>query len=176
MVRKLIVPVLLIAVLMLSGCVGTIHGGGTVSFFEVETGNGPGQPTEASVAVTVNCNDARDMVSSVVHVTDNTNGANFTARLPWTPISALFGGDITTCEEAQAIVDDLGFSLAGGVINSKGQQSGQVVMVVSVSGAAPDECGDLQGVGLQAYGTADVLPGGYYQAAGCLDHGKIVFQ
>jgi hypothetical protein len=168
--------VAVLALVVLAGCVSNIHGGGVIGLFEVGTGNGPGLPGDASVGLTMNCNDGRNMFSSVIHWTDNTNGVNFTARLPWTPVEDLFGGDITTCEQAAAIVDELGASFGGGILNSQGQESGQVVVGVSVPGFRPDVCGDLQLVVIEAIGTADVLPGGSYFAAGCLDHGKIVFQ
>ena len=164
---------LVIAVLALGGCIGTIHGGGVVALFDVDTGLGDGVPTDAHVAVSVTCNNNTDEVRSIIHWTDNTNGANFTARLPSTPISELFPA--ATCEEAAQIVSDQGASFSVGVINSRGQESGEVVIGVSVPGAGPVDCGDLQIVAIQAVGTEDVLPGGFYAAAGCLDHGKISF-
>ena len=165
---------LAIAALSAIGCIGTIHGGGVVSLFDVDTGSGPGVPTDANVAVSVICNDRKDAVLSVIHWTDNANGANFTARLPWTPISELPPGGIETCEEAAAIVNAEGASLALGIINSQGQESGEVFLGVSAPGEAPFDCGDLQGVVIQAFGTQ--LPGGSYFAEGCLDRGKITFQ
>ena len=167
---------LVIAALAVGGCIGTIHGGGVVSLFFVETGLGDGIPTDAEVAVSVTCNDNTDEVRSIIHWTDNTNGANFTARLPWTPISEVLGLGIDTCEEAAAIVSEVGASLSVGVINSRGQESGQVVIGVSAPGAGPVDCGDLQAVAIDADGTEEVLPGGFYNATGCLDHGKISFQ
>lgn len=166
---------LVIAVLALGGCIGTIHGGGVVALFEVTTGLGAGVPTDAHVAVSVNCNNNTDEVRSIIHWTDNTNGANFTARLPSTPISEILGSGADTCEEAAEIVSDQGASLSVGVINSRGQESGEVVIGVSVPGFDPGACGDLQVVAINATGSEDVLPGGSYSAAGCLDHGKISF-
>jgi hypothetical protein len=172
--KKVVVWVVaVLALVVLTGC--GIHGGGVIGLTEVRTGNSPGLPGDASIGLTANCNDGRNMVSSVVHWTDNTNGVNFTARLPWTPIQDVFDG-VSTCEEAAAIVDESGFSVAGGIINSQGQASGEMAVAVSVPGYIPDICGDLQAVELRAIGTEDVLPGGFYYAVGCLDHGKIVFQ
>ena len=166
---------LVIAALAVGGCIGTIHGGGVVSLFDVDTGLGDGIPTDANVAVSVICNDNTDKVRSIIHWTDTTNGANFTALLPWTPISEILDLEVDTCEEAAAIVSEVGASLSVGVINSRGQESGQVVIGVSAPGAGPVDCGDLQVVAIQAVGTEDVLPGGFYAAEGCLDHGKISF-
>jgi hypothetical protein len=168
--------VLVIVALAVTGCIGTIHGGGVVSLFNVDTGLGDGIPTDAEVAISVTCNDNTDEVRSIIHWTDNTNGANFTARLPWTPISEVLGLGIDTCEEAAAIVSEEGASLSVGVINSRGQESGEVIIGVSVPGAGPFNCGDLQAVAIQAFGSEDVLPGGSYFAEGCLDRGKINFQ
>ena len=165
--------VLVIAALVATGC--TMHGGGVVSLFEVVTGLGPGVLTDANVAVSVICNDARDEVRSVIHWTDNANGANFTALLPWTPLSEL-AGPAATCEEAAEIVSAQGASLGVGIINSRGQDSGEAVIGVSVPGFNTEDCGDSQVVVIQAFGNAEVLPGGSYQAAGCLDRGKIRFQ
>ena len=162
---------LVIAALAVVGC--TMHGGGVVALFTVSTGLGAGVPTDANVAVSVNCNGNTNEVRSIIHWTDNTNGANFTARLPSTPISELF--PVATCEEAAAIVSDTGTSLSVGVINSRGQESGDVLIAVSAPGEGAIECGDLQSVGIEATGSEDVLPGGFYSATGCLDHGKISF-
>jgi hypothetical protein len=164
---------LVIATLAVSGC--TMHGGGVVALFTVSTGLGAGVPTDANVAVSVNCNDNTDEMRSIIHWTDNTNGANFTARLPWTPISEVVGSAVATCEEAAEFVSEFGASFSVGVINSRGQESGDVVIGVSVPGFDPGNCGDLQVVGIQATGSEDVLPGGSYNATGCLDHGKISF-
>ena len=166
--------VLVIAALAVGGCIGTIHGGGVVALLDVDTGLGEGVPTDAEVAVSVTCNDNTDEVRSIIHWTDNTNGANFTARLPWTPISEIVGSEAATCEEAAAIVSEQGASFSVGVINSRGQESGAVAIGVTVPGATP-ECGDLQAVIIEAQGTEDVLPGGSYLAVGCLDRGKISF-
>jgi hypothetical protein len=166
---------LAIAALAVVGCIGTIHGGGVVALFNVDTGLGDGVPTDAHVAVSVTCNDNTNEVRSIFHWTDTTNGANFTARLPWTPISEVLGSGIETCEEAAEIVNDAGASLSYGLINSRGQESGEAVIGVSVPGFDSGNCGDLQVVGIEAVGTDDVLPGGSYNATGCLDHGKISF-
>jgi hypothetical protein len=169
---------LVIALLVVSGCIGTIHGGGVVALFDVDTGLGDGVPTDANVAVSVTCNDNTDEVRSIIHWTDTTNGANFTARLPWTPISEITStefGEIDTCEEAAAFVSEFGVSFSVGLINSRGQESGGVVIGVSAPGFGPVDCGALQVVGIQATGSEDVLPGGSYSATGCLDHGKISF-
>lgn len=165
---------LAIAALSAIGCIGTIHGGGVVSLLGVTTGSGPGVPTDANVAVSVICNDRKDAVLSIIHWTDNANGANFTARLPWTPISEIGPAGVDTCEEAAAIVTEVGASFTLGIINSQGQESGQAVLGVSAPGEAPFDCGDLQAVAIQADGTQ--LPGGFYSAEGCLDRGKITFQ
>lgn len=169
--------VVLVIALAVSGCIGTIHGGGVVSLFDVSTGLGAGVPTDANVAVSVTCNNNTNEVRSIIHWTDTTNGANFTARLPSTPISEILGSGVSTCEEAAAIVSAQGASFSVGVINSRGQESGQVVIGVSVPGAGSGagECGDLQTVAIDATGTEDVLPGGSYTAIGCLDRGKISF-
>jgi hypothetical protein len=168
--------VLAIVALTVTGCIGTIHGGGVVALFDVNTGLGEGVPTDANVAVSVICNDNRNEVRSIIHWTDNANGANFTALLPWTPISEVLGLGIDTCEEAAAIVSAEGASFSVGIINSRGQESGTAAIGVSVPGAVPADCGDLQGVVIQATGSVDVLPGGAYFAEGCLDRGKISFQ
>ena len=167
--------VVLVIALAVSGCIGTIHGGGVVSLFDVGTGLGAGVPTDANVAVSVTCNNNTNEVRSIIHWTDNTNGANFTARLPSTPISEISGSAADTCEEAAEIVSAQGASFSVGVINSRGQESGQVVIGVSAPGAGPVDCGDLQVVAIDATGTEDVLPGGSYTAIGCLDRGKISF-
>ena len=164
----------LVIALAASGCIGTIHGGGVVSLFNVDTGLGDGIPTDAEVAISVTCNDNTDEVRSIIHWTDTTNGANFTARLPSTPISEIFGSEADTCEEAAAIVSDIGASFSVGIINSRGQESGTVVIGVTAPGAEP-VCGGLQAVAIDADGTEDVLPGGSYFAGGCLDRGKISF-
>lgn len=165
--------VMLVIAALAVGC--TMHGGGVVALFGVETGLGAGVPTDANVAVSVNCNDNTDELRSIIHWTDNTNGANFTARLPSTPISEVIGSGVDTCEEGAAAVSDTGISLSVGVINSRGQESGEVVIAVSAPGAGATQCGDLQSVAIQAGGSEDVLPGGFYAAEGCLDHGKISF-
>lgn len=72
-------------------------------------------------------------------------------------------------------MDEEGFSLAGGVINSKGQESGSVIMAVGQPGIVP-EGGGLQAVFLEADSMSDILPGGFYGAVSCLNHGKIVFE
>lgn len=163
------------AVTALVGCFGTIHGGGIVEFFAVETGNGPGQPTAASVAVAVTCNDARDQLRATFHLTDNTNGVNFTAQLPWTPVED-FDASVTTCAEAAAFVDAEGFSVVPAIVNAQGQASGQMVAVVTEKGEFPECEGEAQIVALEAIGDPAVLPGGLYAAAGCLVNGNIVFQ
>src|SRR6185503_5197253 len=104
---------LIIAAVAAAGCIGTIHGGGVVTLFQVNTGTGPGVATDANVAVSVICNDRKDAVLSTIHWTDNANGANFTAHLPWTPLSAIPPG-IATCEEAAAIVSEIGASFTVG--------------------------------------------------------------
>jgi hypothetical protein len=162
---------LVIAILAVTGC--TMHGGGVVALFDVDTGLGAGVPTDANVAVSVNCNGNTNEVRSIIHWTDNTNGANFTARLPWTPISELV--PFATCEEAAEFVSNTGTSASVGVINSRGQESGNVEILVSAPGEGATECGDLQSVDIHATGSEDVLPGGSYDAIGCLDHGKISF-
>lgn len=163
------------AALLAIGCIGTIHGGGVVSLYDVETGLGAGVLTDANVAVSVTCNDRKDAVLSTIHWTDNANGANFTAHLPWTPLSEIPEmADVETCEEAAAIVSEVGVSASLGVINTQGQQSGSAVIFVTVPGFAVSECGDLQAVHIEAQGTG--LPGGSYLATGCLDRGKITFQ
>ena len=166
---------LIIAALAAAGCIGTIHGGGVVSLFQVSTGSPsvPGVLTDANVAVSVICNDRKDAVLSTIHWTDNANGANFTAHLPWTPITQLLGA-AATCEEAAAFVSTTGVSVAPGLINSQGQQSGVAGIAVSVPGAGSSDCGALQTVQIHAEGPE--LPGGFYDAIGCLDRGKIVFQ
>ena len=159
---------------VLSGCTGTIHGGGVVAMLEVETGDGLGVPSDVNVAVSATCSDKKDEFRANIHVTDKTNGANFTARLPWTSIEEIFGSGVT-CEDAADFVDEEGFSVAGGIINAQGQESGEAFMYVAKPGIL-DECGDSQTVAIQAYSSDDSLPGGYYAAIGCLDHGKINFQ
>jgi hypothetical protein len=163
--------VLVIAALAAIGCIGTIHGGGVVSLFAVTTGSGPGVLTDANVAVSVVCNDRKDAVLSTIHWTDNANGANFTAHLPWTPISDI--APVDTCEEAEAFVSEFGVSASTGIINSQGQASGFADIGVSAPGAVIG-CGALQRVFIHA--ESPELPGGSYQAEGCLDRGKIVFQ
>jgi len=163
------------AALLAIGCIGTIHGGGVVSLYDVDTGSGPGVLTDANVAVSVICNDRKDAVLSTIHWTDNANGANFTAHLPWTPLAEIPEmANVETCEEAAAIVSEIGVSFSLGLINTQGQQSGAAVIGVTAPGFFPAECGGLQAVHIQADGAG--LPGGYYFATGCLDRGKITFQ
>jgi hypothetical protein len=170
MFRKVIVPFLLIAVFVLSGCTKDIHGGGVVTLFNVLGG----QPGDAAIGLTFLCNDHKDMISGTLHWTDNTNGVSFTARLPWTPVSDIFGG-VTTCEEAAAIADTEGASVNLALINTQGQQTGAAAVGVVEPGLA-EQCGpsvSLVVVEADFDGTGDTLD---YAAAGCLDRGKIVFQ
>jgi hypothetical protein len=159
-----------LALVVLTGC--TTNGGGVVALTEVTTGLGAGVPGDASVALTINCNDARNMVSSVLHWTDTNNGANFTARQPWIPITDF---DFNTCEEAAALRDQFGLSVLLGIINSQGQESGSVDLIVSAPGQVPAVCGDLQRISIRAFSIGGPLPGNIYRAAGCLDHGRILF-
>jgi hypothetical protein len=178
--RKVTFIVAVLALGVLTGCTGTINGGGRVGLQIVQTGLGDGVPTEATVAVSATCNDHKDSFRATLYLTDNDNGANFTARLPWMPVADITEGAFTTCEEAAAFVEANGLSVAGGLINSQGQESGQAVVIVSEPGVGLPEvgnpCEDLQTVVIEAIGTDDVLPGGEYAALGCLDHGKINFQ
>jgi hypothetical protein len=181
--RKITFIVAFLALVGLTGCTGTMNGGGRVTLLEVQTGLGDGVPTEATIAVSATCNDHKDSFRATLHVTDNDNGANFTVRLPWTPVADIADineGDFTTCEEAAAFVEANGFSVAGGLFDPQDDlqdpESGGAAVLVSAPGLAPELCGDLQVVEIEAEGSADVLPGGGYLAAGCLDHGKINFQ
>ncbi len=164
----------LIAVLtlvVLTGC--TMHGGGIVSLSKVGTGKGIGAPTEATIAVSLNCND-KDMVRSNINLVDNTNGVHINAHLKWTPVSEF---NVNSCEDAAAIMEQEGYSLAGGIISSQGQENGVVEVAVGAPGAVSAECGDLQPIYIEAHeDTPDALPGGDYFAYGCLDRGKINFR
>ena len=162
--------VAVLALVVLTGC--TTNGGGVVALIEVTTGLGAGVPGDASVGLTIKCNNARNMVSSVIHWTDNNNEANFTARLPWTPITD-FG--LNTCDEAAALRDQFGLSSTVAVINSQGEESGSALINVSAPGSVPAVCGDLQGILIMADDREGNLPGRRYQARGCLDHGRILF-
>ena len=168
-----------LALVMLAGCTGT-NGGGTVTLLEGETGNGTFVAGEATIAVSATCNDHKDGFRSTLHVTDNNNGANFTAILPWTPVANIAAdytdADFSTCEEAAAYMEANGFSAAGGLINSQGQEVGTAGVLVGAPGSLPGVCGDLQPLQIGAIGPDDVLPGGFYAAYGCLDQGKINFQ
>lgn len=162
-----------LALVVLAGC--TMHGGGRVAFFDVSTGLGNGIPTEATIAVSVNCNENKNLFRSNINLVDNTNGAHINAHLEWTPVST-FGGP-ATCAEAKAFVEQQGASLAFGIISSHGQENGQAAVVVGQAGADLTNCGALQPIVVQATeNTPDSLPGGAYFAAGCLDHGKISFK
>lgn len=169
-IRVVVWVVAILALVVLTGC--TTNGGGSVALVEVTTGLGAGVPGEASIGLIINCNDARDMVSSEFHWTDNTNGANFTARLPWTPITVY---DLNTCDEAAVVRDQFGLSTTLAYIDSQGQESGSVELFVSAPGQTPVVCGDLQSISITAFSIGDVLPGDEYRALGCLDQGKILF-
>ncbi|HKV13111.1 MAG TPA: hypothetical protein VJ725_33525 [Thermoanaerobaculia bacterium] len=162
---------LVIAALVAGGC--TVHGGGVVFMNVVDTGLEAGTPTDVNVAVSFVCNDNTNEARSIIHVTDTTNGANFTARLPWTPLSEI--GPFGTCEQAAAAASSEGTAFAVGLINSRGQESGTAELTVSAPGEGFEACGDQQSVIIDATGSEDVLPGGSYHAEGCLDRGRINF-
>ena len=174
MFRKTFAPCLLITVLalVLAGC--TMHGGGVVDFFDVDTGLGAGIPTEATIAVNLNCNNNKNAWRSNINLVDNTNNAHINAHVKeWVPVSE-FGAD--SCAEAAAIAEAEGFSITFGILMSKGQENGAALVVVGQPGAAPADCGALQPILVEAFeDTPDSLPGGAYLAAGCLDRGKINF-
>ncbi|MEZ4862725.1 MAG: hypothetical protein R3C14_15525 [Caldilineaceae bacterium] len=161
-----------LALVILAGC--TMNGGGVVSFQAVETGLGAGTPTDASIAISLNCNDNKNAWRSNINVVDNTNNAHINAHVKqWMPVSEF--GAATTCAEAAAVAEAEGFSIAFGIMTSQGQENGQAVVAVSKPGVVP-ECGGLQYIQVQAIeNTPDSLPGGLYFAAGCLDRGKINF-
>ncbi len=167
MFRKIIVPVLLIAVLALSGCTQNIHGGGVVTLSQTEVNGVPGQLGTATMAISFTCNDAKNKLSGVLVWNDQTNNVKFTARLPQTPVAAVFG--VATCAEAAAIAQDAGISLNLALINTQGQMSGQAFVAVGEPGSALS-CGSASGVIVV---TANALPA--YIAGGCLDRGNIVF-
>ena len=171
MFRRKTLPFLVLALVILVGC--SMNGGGKVAFLGVGTGLGAGVPTEATIAVSVNCSDNKDMFRSNINLVDNANDAHITAHLKWTPVSE-FGA--TTCEEAAANMEAQGISLTFGIIQSQGQENGTVSVAVGQPGAFPAQCGALQRILVQAFeDTPDGLPGGAYFADGCLDHGKISF-
>ena len=165
MFRKVIVPVLLIAVFVLSACTKNLHGGGVVTLLSVEGG----QPGTASMAISFTCNDAKNKLGGILAWNDQTNGVQFTARLPQTPVSAVFG--VPTCAEAAALAQNAGISLNLALINTQGQQSGIAFVAVGEPGVAPD-CGSKSLVTV----AAEDASFGTYIAGGCLDRGKIVFQ
>ena len=172
--KKIVGLIAVLTLVVLTGC--TMNGGGIVDFFGVDTGVGPGIPTEASIAVNLNCNDNKNAWRSNINIVDNTNGAHINAHIKeWIPVSE-FGAD--SCEEAAAIVEAQGASLALGILTSQGnQENGLVQVVVGAPGVSPAECGDLQPIIVQAFeDTPDSLPGGEYYAGGCLAQGKINFK
>ena len=165
MFRKVIVPVLLIAVFVLSACTKNLHGGGVVTLLSVEGG----QPGTASMAISFTCNDAKNKLGGILAWNDQTNGVQFTARLPQTPVSAVFG--VPTCAEAAALAQNAGISLNLALINTQGQQTGAAIVAVGEPGSEIS-CGSASGVIVQAEDASF----GTYLALGCLDRGKIVFQ
>lgn len=188
MLYKKIAPFLLIGALVLSGCVATaagatLHGGGKVELSNVQTGLGNGvAPTQATIAVNVNCHNKKEMFRSNINVKDKANGVKFTAHLPWTEIGSAFNSPIvggvivgtnTSCAEATDLAETYGYSITPGTIRHKGKDSGSVTVLVSQPGANPSQCGDMQVIQIDANGSSDVLPGGSYSAEGCLDRGKI---
>ncbi|MEZ4713923.1 MAG: hypothetical protein R3A44_42455 [Caldilineaceae bacterium] len=110
---------------------------------------------------------------SNIYLVDNTNNAHINAHIKqWVPVSE-FGAE--SCEEAAAMAETEGFSVAFGIMTSQGQENGEAAVIVSKPGVIP-ECGGLQFIQVQAEEiTPDSLPGGQYFAAGCLDRGKINF-
>jgi hypothetical protein len=170
--KKLLLASLVSSVIALSGCLGTMHGGGVVDFFDVTTGEGAGVATSANIAVSGNCNSAKQTFSSVLHIMDSANNVNFTARLRATPVNAIFESG-TTCENLQDTVNAIGGSISFGLITSRGQEVGSVVVGVTKPGEI-SECGGVaQGVVVEAVSNDNTLPGNHYQAAGCLNKGKI---
>lgn len=161
-----------LALVILSGC--TISGGGVVSFSDVNTGLGDGIPTDASIAITLNCNDNKNAFRTNINMVDNTNNAHIKAHIKeWVPVSEF--GAATSCEEAAAIAEAEGFSVIFSILTSQNQDNGQAVVFVGAPGFS-SECGDSQPIQVQASeGTPDSLPGGEYFALGCLDRGQINF-
>lgn len=169
MIRKMLIPASLVSVFALSGCFQTIHGGGSVTLYDVQNG----QPGTANVGVSFICNDKSNKISGTLAWNDQTNGVQFTARLPWTPIAEVSDDSFNTCAEAEAASNSLGVSFNLALINTQGQQSGIAGIAVGYPGVDPTNCGDLSPIGVVA-GTDDQNVN--YTALGCLDRGNIVFQ
>jgi hypothetical protein len=164
----------MLAAVALTGCIGTLHGGGVVELFDVSLGGNPGQPGNASLGLSVTCNDRTNLVTGVIAWNDNTNGVQFNAHLHKVPIAELLDDTGATCDEAADIVDAMGASAAFGIINTRGEETGEAVIAVSKPGAPTSSaCGELQAVIIEAMDPS--LPGGYL-AQGCLEHGTINFK
>ena len=174
MFHKFIVPVLLIAVFVLSACTKDLHGGGVVTLFSVETPGGPGQLGTANMAISFTCNDAKNKIGGILHWTDNANGVNFTARLPQTPVSMVFGSGVDTCEQASAAAQTAGISANMAQLNTHGQMSGLAIVAVGEPNSELLSCG--AGVSGVIVATTDVNDTTTYIAFGCLNRGNIIFQ
>ncbi len=177
--KKLTVILLVVAAaLALVGCTQTVHGGGRVTLYVVDLPEGPGQLGEATIGLSFLCNDHKDAISGSLQWNDQANGVQFHARLPWTSVADLmaqFGyPEITTCEEAAAMADELGGSFGMALINAQGQPAGQAGFAVSYPGIEPDICGIASIVDVAADFDNDFAPD--YTAFGCLDRGNLVFQ
>jgi hypothetical protein len=168
--------------LSLGGCNTTAHGGGQVDLLMVNNEYYEPGTVTATFAFNTMCNDGRDSVMSTIVWNDQTNGVQFTARLPWMSIAEFTGGSATTCDEMVADLES-GFgsfdgTAAGAAINEKGQEVGVVDMAVAKPGQifpplGVDVCGGTAStVVVQAAYTDESI----YSAVGCLDKGNIVFQ
>ncbi len=117
------------------------------------------------------CNDQKRAVMGTVEWNERFTPARFTARLPWTPLTEV-GEEWSTCEEAadQALLS--GHALGMGIINSRGQDAGQVLVWVTEPEHA--DCDGLTGVSILADLDSDEVM--EYDADGCLDKGKMVWQ
>lgn len=168
--------------LSLAGCNQTAHGGGQVNLLMVNYQYYEPGTVNATFAMNTMCNDGKDAIMSHITWNDQTNGVQFTARLPWMSIADFTQGNATTCDEMAALIESqTGFfdgSMAAATINEKGQEVGGVEVVVAKPGVilppiGVDVCG---GTASTVYVMANSDTIDSYIAVGCLDKGNIVFQ
>jgi hypothetical protein len=157
----------LLLAIVLGGCTKDVHGGGVVTLYSVIDG----EPGEATINLSFKCQDKKNTISGTLTWHDRTNGVKFKARLPETPVTVIASEypEISTCKDAAAFADSLGASTNVAIINPKGQEIGQAVLVVDEPGATA-ACGFASEVSITASGPFQ------YVAFGCLDRGKIVFK
>lgn len=175
--------ILLTAVVALSvvGCTLNAHGGGRVNLLMVNNEFIEPGAVSANFAMTTMCNNGKDALMTHLTWNDQTNGVQFTARMPWTSISEMTAGIVTTCDELVALGEEMygnfDGTFGGGVINEKGEEVGSVQVGVLKPGEIfppleVDMCGGTAPTVFIQAGGADFS----YIALGCLDKGTIVFQ